>query len=76
MKRVKSKAKMRSDSILFYVPSAYVPEFSSCDLVKIQVNDKVIVGKLIRHAGKFYVRVPKTFASLIKEGEEYEIKKI
>lgn len=73
---MKVKAKRRNDSIFFYIPTSYLNEFRPGDIVLVLLQNRYIVGKVIRNSGKLYIRVPSCFSGLIKEGEEYEVKKV
>ena len=73
---MKMKARTRNDSIFFHIPSSVSDSFYLGENVLIFVHDKYVVGKVIKNSGRLYVRVPRSFSTLIKEGEEYEIKKI
>ena len=73
---MRMKAKRKNDSIFFYIPSHFRNEFKPGDIVIILIHNHYIVGKVIRNSGKLYVRVPLGFSGLIKEGEEYEVKKV
>jgi hypothetical protein len=73
---MRSQAKIKNDSIFFYIKKEYHDYFKVGENVQLIVNGKIIVGKVIRSSNKLYVRIPKSFISIIKEGENVEIKKI
>ena len=73
---MRMKAKIRNDSIFFYIPSSFSSQFSLGENVLVLVKGKYVVGKVIRNSGKLYVRLPRSFRNLIREGEKYEVKKI
>ena len=74
--KTKSKARRRNDSLMFYIPSPYREGFNEGDRVAVVLSSGLVVGKVIRNGGKLYVRVPLAYSSVVKENEEYELKKV
>ena len=73
---MRAKAKIMSDMVFFYIPRAFDDMYSPGDVVAVVVNDKLVAGKVITRGRAKFVVVSKKFASVIREGEEYEIKKV
>ena len=73
---MRAKAKIMSDMVFFYIPRAFGDMYVPGEVVAVIADGKLIAGKVIRRGKSKYVVVSKRFADVIKEGEEYEIKKV
>ena len=72
---MRARAKVMSDMIFFYIPKAYEDEFTVGEVVGVIVDGVVIAGKVVKRGDTKWVAVSRKFKNVIKEGEEYEIKK-
>ena len=72
---MRARAKIMNDMVFFYIPSPFSDIYRPGDIVGVMVNGKLIAGKVITRGRAKFVVVSKKFAGVIKEGEEYEIKK-